>query len=64
MRDQLTTEDLKTLREIDVEETSPGDGIIHQGYSDDMVRRGFAEGDFDTGYRLTEAGRLAIQSAL
>lgn len=64
MREQFTTDDLETLREIDVEETRPGEGIIHQGYSDDMVRRGFAEGDFDTGYRLTEAGRLAIQGAI
>lgn len=63
MRDHLTRDDLETLREIDVEETRPGEGIIHQGHSDEMVRRGFAEGDSDTGYRLTETGRLAIQGA-
>ncbi len=63
MGEKLTTDDIETLREIDVEESRPGEGIIHQGYSDEMVRRGYAEGSYEMGYSLTEAGRLALQGA-
>lgn len=62
MGEKLTSDDIETLREIYVEESRPGEGIIHQGYSDEMVRRGYAEGSYETGYSLTEAGRLALQS--
>lgn len=61
MNDTLNAEDLETLRQIALEETHPAGGLIHWGFSDQMVRRGYAVEDGKGEYRLTEAGRLALR---
>lgn len=60
MTEQLDSGERDALRQIALEDANPGEGTIHQGFSDMLVQKGLARGNFKAGYSLTSRGQEVL----